>query len=467
MADLESPKGVEGAVHGSGGEPHSDAPDGQDTSRTRVDIHEPSTNGGFPSEAASPLRRLLRRGRRVFGFGPAGTSPPRIALYSQGMIGFGHARRNATIAHALRHSTMRPVIMMIAEAWQAASIPLPPGVDCVTLPGIRKRRDGTTCSRSLEVSDREIVELRARVIRSTLDAFQPDVLIVDHQPLGAAGELAEQLLRLHKRPGVRCVLGLRDVLQDRVWADPATTDAMRAYYHAIWVYGDPAVYDPVRELPGADGVAARVCYTGYLDQSDRLTYAEAESRPLLSSLPPGPLAVCVVGGGRDGFALAETFIEAALPEPMAGVLVSGPFMSDDVRERLRAGAQTRPRKYLLNFLPDPLPLIRRADRVIAMGGYNTVCEVLSFDKHALIVPRVDPEPEQWIRAQRMRELGLIDVLHPDRLSPEALTDWLARDLGPRVSSRDRIDLNGLARIPELLAELLAGTRHVAVAGSGV
>jgi len=36
-----------------------------------------------------------------------------------------------------------------------------------------------------------------------------------------------------------------------------------------------------------------------------------------------------------------------------------------------------------------------------MGGYNTMCEVLSFEKHALIVPRVNRNPNM-IRAERMR-----------------------------------------------------------------
>jgi len=89
-----------------------------------------------------------------------------------------------------------------------------------------------------------------------------------------------------------------------------------------------------------------------------------------------------------------------------------------------------------------------------MGGYNTVCEALSFEKHALIVPRVNPEPEQWIRAQRLRDLGLVDVLHPGALSPAALTEWLASDLGPPPASRSRIDFDGLTRIPAMVAELL-------------
>src|SRR5439155_6826915 len=101
------------------------------------------------------------------------------------------------------------------------------------------------------------------------------------------------------------------------------------------------------------------------------------------------------------------------------------------------------------------PLIARASRVISMGGYNSICEVLSLERHALIVPRVTPNLEQWIRARRMRELGLVDVLHPDQLSPRALAEWLARDPGSPPPSRSRIDFDGLTRVPSLLAELLA------------
>src|SRR5881397_1437081 len=103
----------------------------------RLGIHDsPGRIGRFRSEVASSLKRLMGSGRRRLGLQPPRSSAPRIALYSQGMIGFGHIRRNATIAQALRHSVLKPVIVMIAEAWQAGSIPLPAGVDCVTLPGM-------------------------------------------------------------------------------------------------------------------------------------------------------------------------------------------------------------------------------------------------------------------------------------------------------------------------------------------
>ena len=384
---------------------------------------------------------------------------PRIATYSQGMHGFGHIRRNATIAHALRGAGTQAVILMIAEAWQAGAIPMPQGVDCVTLPGLRKEADGGLNARFLDISDQELITLRSKLIRKALKTFQPDVFLVDYLPLGAGRELVRTLEHIRKRGRTRCVLGLREVLQDpetvrRTWSTDGTLEAMRDYYDAIWIYGDPAVFDPVREYGVFDGVASKVRYTGYLDQRPRLEFAGAQAAQVLANLPPGRLALCVVGGGVDGHALAEAFVEAELPPDTTGLVVTGPYMPAEQRQRLLHRAQRHPRCDVLEFVPDLVPLIDRADRIIAMGGYNTICEVLSFEKHALIVPRVHPEPEQWIRAQRLQDLGLIEVLHPDDLTPRALSDWLTRDLGRPPASRSRVDVSGLTRIPALLAGLL-------------
>src|SRR5207244_9260493 len=129
----------------------------------------------------------------------AGEPPfPRVTAYSQGMHGFGHIRRNATIAHALRASALQPVILMIAEAWQAGAIPMPEGVDCVTLPGLRKETDGGLNARFLGVSDQELITLRSEVICKALETFEPDVLLVDYLPLGAGRELVRTLEHVRK-----------------------------------------------------------------------------------------------------------------------------------------------------------------------------------------------------------------------------------------------------------------------------
>jgi predicted glycosyltransferase len=388
-----------------------------------------------------------------------GPPKPRVALYSPGIAGLGHMRRNLLIGQTLSGSPPGAVILMVAEARQACAFAMPPGMDCVTLPALRKLPDGKCQPRYLDATMREVMHLRATVICSAIEAFDPDVLVVDFLPRGRHGELDTTLERLRFRGQTRCVLGLRDVLENPAWGRGAFEDDIRDYYDAVWVYGDPGVHDLVREQGFPADLAAKVCHTGYLDQRARLRFADGEDAQVLDrlALPPGQVVLCLVGGGGDGAPLAEAFAQADLPPRTNGVLLTGPYMPPEVQQRLRQRAARSPRFRVLEFLPEPAPLLQRADRVIAMGGYNTVSEVLSFEKPALVVPRTNP-PEQWVRAERLRELGFVDVLPCDDLHPRALSAWLARDVPPpRV--HQRVDFHGLTRLPRLLAEVLAAPCH--------
>ena len=392
---------------------------------------------------------------------PDRTRNYRVALYSHDTMGLGHMRRNVLVAQALARSRLHAVVLMIAGAREASLVTEATGVDCVALPSLRKDEGGQYHPRHLQVPLPELLRLRAKTTRAALEAFHPDVLIVDNVPRGALRELDPVLEWLRVRHRTRVVLGLRDVLDDPAslqgeWARVGNEDAIRSFYDAVWVYGDPAVYDPVREYGFAADVARKVRFTGYLDQRARLRFATQDGQDSVAALGlgPGRLALCEVGGGQDGAALAEAFMVADLPADTNGVVVTGPYMPADVRLRLSHHAVRHPRRRVVPFMPEPTRLLRRADHVVAMGGYNTICEVLSFQKPALIVPRVRPRCEQLIRAENIRALGLVDVLHPNDMSPAALSDWLHRRRTQVRPARDRIDLNGVRRVPELVEELL-------------
>ena len=376
-------------------------------------------------------------------------------------MGLGHLRRNLLIAQSLSGSPFHVTILMIAGARQAGSLTMPAGADCLTLPSFCKHTNGDYQPLKLDISLEELVILRAKSIKSALEAYEPDVLIVDKVPRGVARELEPALEYLRARGATRTVLGLREILDDpqvaqQEWQASESDQAIHDYYDAIWVYGDPAVYDLAREYDLSDHVTRKLHYTGYLGQHLRLQFCEAGTS-LLATMPSKRMVLCLVGGGQDGDRLAETFAQSDLPEDSTGVILTGPFMPAETIERLRGWAETRPSLRVLDFIPEPAPFISRADRVIAMGGYNTICEVLSFEKRALIVPRVKPRREQLIRAERMRDLGLIDMLHPDELSSQAIKEWLASDLQPLPPARDKIDLDGLKRLPLLLADLLGSS----------
>ena len=64
----------------------------------------------------------------------------------------------------------------------------------------------------------------------------------------------------------------------------------------------------------------------------------------------------------------------------------------------------------------------KAAAIVAMGGYNTFCEILSLDKRALIVPRTRPRLEQYIRAVEAERLGLVRMLSEDARQPRPGAD---------------------------------------------
>ncbi|MBI1297536.1 glycosyltransferase [bacterium] len=379
----------------------------------------------------------------------------RIALYSHDTQGLGHIRRNMLIASSFVQAHIPVDILLISSAGVATSFEVPEGVDFLVLPAIAKDGDGRYRSRSMHLSLDALIKLRSQTIRAALTAFAPDLFIVDKVPGGMFNELVPTLHALCRRDlpshrRTRCVLGLRDILDtptvaDAEWTQAGNTQIVRSYYDRIWVYGDPKVYDLAAEQSFGRELAPLIRYTGYLGRGDMQTGA--------TSIENG-LTLCVTGGGQDGFALAHAFVEAQQRSRTPSIVVTGPYMPAAERETLYRLAAGAPNLQIIEFEQDLPALMRRAERVICMGGYNTVCEILAYGKPTLVVPRVHPRQEQWIRAVRLAELGLIDVLNPDQLNPNALNRWLRTEAGPRPNPWTVLNLDGVSTLPDLLAEVM-------------
>ena len=379
----------------------------------------------------------------------------RIALYGHDTQGLGHLRRNLCLADVLGGTSVDPSVLICAGVVEARAFSLPAGTDLVTLPTLCKTSTGQYGPRSLGGSTGELLALRAEILRAALTAFRPDVLVVDKVALGVKGEMEPALAALRDADECRIVLGLRDILDTPVvarheWDSQATTEALRKYYDAVWVYGDPSVADPIREYALPPDVAAMTSFTGYLAEGRAMTAPDASTRRILAG---EPYALCLVGGGQDGAPLAETFLRAPLPHGMRGVVVMGPMMSAAERARLAAIAAELPDRDVRTFVPEPAWLIRSAAVIAAMAGYNTVCEILDAQAPAVLVPRVHPRREQEVRARRLAALGLVEYLLPDALDPTALGAAMTRAIG-RGSPVATVDLGGTTRLPHLLEELL-------------
>jgi predicted glycosyltransferase len=394
----------------------------------------------------------------------------RVLIYSHDSFGLGHLRRCRAIAHSLVDADSSLSVLILSGSPIIGSFDFRSRVDFVRVPGVIKLRNGEYVSLSLHIDIEETLAMRSSIIRHTADIFDPDILIVDKEPLGLRGEVRSTLDLLRAR-GTPMVLGLRDVMDDpdaleTEWERKHAVPALSDYYSEIWVYGLPQICDPLAGIDLPASVRRRMVYTGYL----RRNIPAAVVAPEPPGLVDGEFLLVTSGGGGDGDELIDWVLAAyehdggSLPPAL---LVFGPFMLPDRQATFAARAARVPKLRTITFDARLENLMSRAAGIVAMGGYNTFCEILSFDKPALIVPRTTPRLEQFIRAQRAAELGLVAMLTDEherdpRIMAAALLQLSQQPRPSQVVIPGLLD--GMASVNRLVQKWLAEGRAEHLAG---
>ena len=349
------------------------------------------------------------------------TRGARVLIYSHDTFGLGHLRRCQTIAHWLVEQNKDMSVIILTGSPIIGSFNFRARVDFVRIPGVIKLRSGDYTSLSLLIDTEETLALRASIIKHTAEIFDPDIFIVDKEPLGLRGEVTETLEMLKER-GTHLVLGLRDIMDEPAalvpeWRRKKVMPALRDYYDAIWIYGLPQICNPLEGIDLPKSVQRKMVYTGYLHRS----LPQGPGLPVPLQKIDAPYILVTTGGGGDGEDMVDWVLRAyeadpRLPHP--ALLVLGPFMHSDRQAEFLLRAAKLDNVEAITFDAQMEHVMARAIGVVAMGGYNTFCEIVSFDKRALIVPRTRPRMEQFIRAAKAEELGLAAMLEDD-----GVRDW--------------------------------------------
>lgn len=398
----------------------------------------------------------------------------RVLIYSHDSFGLGHLRRCRTIAHALVEADKDITVLILSGSPIIGSFDFKARVDFVRIPGVIKLRNGEYTSLSLHLHIEETLRLRASIIRHTAEAFSPDLLIVDKEPLGLRGEVLETL-ELMRENGVPAVFGLRDVMDDPAqlaaeWSRKNVVPALLRYYDELWVYGLPQICDPLDGIALPNAVRQRMRFTGYLRRSVP-THLPMD---MATGFADSPFLLVTPGGGGDGVELIDWVIAAYESDatlPLPALLVFGPFMPPELQAEFHQRVARLDRVKAITFDARIEALMERASGIVAMGGYNTFCEILSLDKRALIVPRTYPRLEQFIRASRGAELGLVTLLTDDgQRAPEAMARALHRLPYQRLPSSVAVPglLDGIDSVNRLASRWLyrQAAQPALIAGRG-
>jgi predicted glycosyltransferase len=389
----------------------------------------------------------------------------RILVYSHDTFGLGNIRRMLAICEHLTGTNPELDVLILSGSPLLNAFRIPPRIDYVKLPCLARSASGHYGTKFLRLEYPDLLRMRSNIILNTALDFAPDLVLVDKKPLGIDSELEPCLKLLQRRLNPQFVLLLRDILDSPeatipVWDKHGYHDLIAEFYHRILVVGDPLVFDAIEEYRFPTASAEMTRYCGYLTREVRTESTNVLRHRL--GLNTGPLVLVAAGGGEDGFKLISTYVrglrERTSPAPHSSIIFCGPEMPIAQRREIQAIAAGLPKVTLDDFTNDMMSYVGAADLVIAMGGYNTVCELLSAGKPALIVPRVEPVREQLVRAEAMSALGLLSFLHPHEITPALLNrrvTELLRSLPQACEASQSLNMGGLEGVAAEVNALLA------------
>ena len=386
---------------------------------------------------------------------------PKIVLYSHDTFGMGNIRRTLLLSNEFISEYPGASILIITGSPMIHAFRIPKGIDYIKLPCLDRFAAEHYGPRYLADCPEEVKQTREAILRESVLRFNPDLMVVDKRASGIDSELLPTLHALRENGRhTKLALGVRDILDEpertrKVLAGNGSFEVIDEFYDEVWIYGSKGIFDTTKEYGFPESVVRKTFYCGYL------------KRPtVLAKRPDGPPRVLVTtGGGGDGSELIEAYLAglSTLPRNVAlrSTVIFGPQMPQERRLGLLRRFDYMADVNFLEFEADITNLYAQSDLVVSQAGYNTVCELLSFSRKAILVPRSEPVREQLIRARLLAERGFFECLEPQDLTSETLISKVIEALNSSTMSASDVDLDGLPMIRERVRTLLNCQRRAA------
>lgn len=386
----------------------------------------------------------------------------KLLFYCQHILGIGHLIRSMEIVRGLLADFE---ICFVNGGRVVEDFPIPAGVRVVNLPAIAT----DTEFQALRAIDPDqnleaVFAARTSILLDLVDRFQPDLLVIELFPFGRRRFSTELIpwIEKAKASGAKVACSLRDIVvtkQDQARHEDKICRLMNQYFDLLLIHGDPAFQPLELSFSRVKDLHCPVFYTGYVVQES----ADAEAALSLvdrdDQRPGGdhrPLILTSIGGGRFGHELLFCVVEAArylehLPHQI--LIFTGPFCPTEVFAALEAKVAQQPNVTLQRYTPNLLAYIRQADLSISMAGYNTTMNVLTSGVRAMVLPFTgNDDQEQTLRAERLEELGIVQVIRPDDLQPKQFAKRVVDCLEQEPVERS-FDFQGVEKTAAYLRDL--------------
>ena len=382
-----------------------------------------------------------------------------ILMYSHDTYGLGHIRRTMAIAGQLRKANTN--ILILTGSPIAGRLNFPKYVDYVRIPGMIKKANDEYFPLTIRIDPKQAMNIRQSIIMATVQTFLPDLFIVDKEPQGLKKEVLPALEWISKNLAkTQTILGLRDIMDDADtvkadWNKKDIYSTIQNLYSEVWIYGEQHIYNPVKEYDIPESITKKTHFIGYIPRTMPKKKIAQSLRLQLNIMHNENLVTVTIGGGGDGFHILNSYLkmlermkqQSILP-PFQSIIVTGPFLSSVDMENICERAKELDIQ-CYDFFADMETLIAASDIVVCMGGYNTICEVLSSKTLSLVIPREIPRKEQFIRAEAFNHKNLIEFIPWHKLNDHTLEEKILYMLENReliTKALSGFNMKGIANI---------------------
>lgn len=383
--------------------------------------------------AADASRRAMERFKRVM-------------YYTHNSIGLGHVFRALAVITGMREH--RPDIdFLVVSGTSVPELFLKNGIEIVKVPSIKFHIDDNTYflgPRYLrDASVDEVSDLRQRIIEDTFNAFQPDVLIVEHNMLGQRGEIIPLLLKKWRHIPQTDTFALvhisRGILRNPSLIEAPFNDRRQKsesiyvgdLYDFIYVMEDREIIDVNKAYFGnRRSLRKKIQYMGKITFKTRNELASREETLRMLNGSGHEIILASLGRKKSSLRIVELIVQAFfalnLKERYRLFFVIDPYLDPLLRQQM-IQSFSNGYVYFLDFLPNFMDIINVSSLLIGRAGYNTLSEVLLTDSRAILIPEEHGHQEQETRLARAEKAN-ISVLHEEDLDLETLKVTMERML---------------------------------------
>ncbi|NUO82314.1 hypothetical protein HUU05_19750 [candidate division KSB1 bacterium] len=388
----------------------------------------------------------------------------RILMYCNTTRGMGRTARIIDIAASLSQTLETCSILVLTDLATIGRFKLAERVDYVHLPSLTNSTVNSA-RQGLKLERSNTLRIRQKIATSTLKTFRPDLVWLDDTLLNIPEEmnkilacLQTELPQAKRAWAFSDTLGAPDFVQ-RQWERAGAVEVFTNFAESIFILGVRPFFDVAKAYRLPESLSRKLIYTGYLSGHEKVPKRMHEKLAQMGRRLP--MVLFTTEGGTDDFAMLDTYLRFLESNHMEvrSVIIAGHSLTSAEKRNLARRAQALPHVSFKRFSKHLRHYVRHADAVICTGEYNVASEILAHRKAALFIPNAGEQPDNYHRAQRLHERGLVAMSAPENFQPDVVKKFLYEHLcnGPRFGSAksyEGLSFDGFNQISESIQELI-------------